>query len=181
MVSKQKIIIPDAQVIIDLHTQALWRSVIHAFDVGVTPVILKESIFYRDLQGVRQPIMLSKDIEAQLVKEIPANIGQLITLNELLIPTIQAPLDAGELEAIAFLKSQENDDYIFCSGDALAVKYIGALGLRHRSVSLEKLLAQKNIKAHLENKYSERIFQKMLSEGFRDSEFLLRQIEPILA
>jgi hypothetical protein len=174
MPDKQKIIIPDAQVIIDLHRIALWSPVVHAFDVGVTPVILNESLFYKDSQGARKPILLRKDIDAQLIREIQTTVDQLAALHGLLKPTIQSPLDPGELEAIAFLKSQKKDDYIFCSGDALAVKYVGALGLRYRSISLQKLLEQKNIKVILENKYSDGIFQKMLNEGFRDSTFLLR-------
>ncbi len=175
MASKQlKIILPDAQVIIDLFRNSLWRQIVEAFDIGVTPIILQESQFYKDSYGKKQSICLKNDIAVKSIREIETSIEQIEHLHSLLQPNIHSPLDDGELEAIAFLKSQKHDDYLFCSGDALAVKYVGALGLRHRSISLQKLLEQKNIKIKLEPKYSDDIFQKMLNEGFRDSPFLLR-------
>lgn len=176
MPTKQlKVIIPDAQVIIDLHRISLWKHVIKTFDIGITPIILQESCFYKDDCGKKQPIWLKGDIEAKSIREIETSIDQITFLYALLQPNMQSPLDAGELEAIAFLKSQKLDEHLFCSGDALAVKYMGALGLRHRSISLQKLLEQRGIKTKLEHKYSDNVFQKMLDEGFRDAQFLLRK------
>ncbi len=175
MAIKQKIILPDAQVIIDLHRTSLWRHITQTFDIGVTPIILQESRFYRDISGNRKPIDLQSDIKGKLIREIKTSIEQIQLLHTLLHPNIQSPLDAGELEAIAFLKSQKLEEHLFCSGDALAVKYLGALGLRQRSISLQKLLEQKGIKTNLEPKYSDSLFQKMLNEGFRDAQFLLKK------
>jgi hypothetical protein len=174
MAKQLKIIIPDAQVVIDLHRVSLWKPVTQAFAIGVTPIILQESRFYKDDQGQKHPIHLQNDIAAKLIREIETSIEQIKLLHSLLLPTIHSPLDEGELEAIAFLKSQKQDDYLFCSGDALAIKYIGALGLKHRAISLQKLLEQRNIKARLERKYSDHVFEKMVGEGLRDAHFLLR-------
>lgn len=169
-----KIIIPDAQVIIDLHRASLWKHVIQTFDIGITPIILQESRFYKDVSGVRHPISLESDVLETRIRVIETSIKQIDCLYKLLHPNIQDPLDNGELEAIAFLKSQKTDDYFFCTGDALAIKYLGALGLRHRSISLQKLFDQRAIQSKLEYKYSEKMFQKMLDEGFRDAGFLLK-------
>ena len=171
---KKIIIIPDAQVIIDLYRIALWGHVTHSFDIGVTPIIIMESRFYRDASGAKQPICLMQEIESKTIQKIETSIEQITLLHDLLRSGMQHPLDAGELEAIAFLKSQKLDDYIFCSGDALAIKYIGALGLRHRAISLQKLLEKRSIKAKLEHKYSDSVFQMRLNEGFRDAKFLLK-------
>jgi hypothetical protein len=170
---RSKIIIPDAQIIIDLHSSSLWKHIIQTFNIGITPIIVQESRFYKDGQGKKMPILLKDAIEAKSIRAIKTSVEQIAHLYTFLHPNIQSPLDPGELEAIAFLKSQKTDDHIFVSGDALAIKYIGALGLRHRSISLQKLFEQRGIKTKLEHKYSESRFQTMLDEGFRDSQFLI--------
>ncbi len=172
---RSKIIIPDAQVIIDLHRLSLWKHVIRTFDIGITPIIVQESRFYKDSQEKKIPILLKDDIEAKSIRVIETSMGQIAHLYTFFHPNIQSPLDPGELEAIAFLKSQKVDDHLFVSGDALAIKYIGALGLRHRSISLQKLFELRGIKAKLEHKYYDSRFQTMLDEGFRDSQFLIRK------
>ena len=61
---KQKIIF-DANVIIELHKFSLWKPVTHACNAAVTSIIKREVRYYKDLEGYKKPIELSKDIESQ--------------------------------------------------------------------------------------------------------------------
>jgi len=174
--STPKIILLDAQAIIDLHSWTLWKRLTHNCEVGVSSIIRQESRFYKNAQGHKLPIDLQPDIEASKVLQIEVASEKMKALVKKLNPAFLPALDEGELEAIAFLFGLEpKDPYYFCTADGLAIKCLGALGLRNRSLSLEELFKQLRITYFLPPKYSKAFFDKMLQEGFRDGHLYLRR------
>lgn len=164
-----KIFLLDAQAVIDLHAWSLWKRLTHSCQIALSSVIKQEVRFYKDSQGQKLPIDLDPDIAANRIEviEVPGdNVASLVaTLNPAFLPA----LDEGELEAIAFLYSLRlKEPYYFCTADGLAIKCLGALGLRHCSLSLEALLQQVKISYSLPSRYSKAYFDRMLQEGFRD-------------
>ncbi len=170
------IILLDAQVIIDLHAWSLWKRLNHACIIGVTSIIKREARFYKDGQGQKQSIVLKPDIEAGLIREIEVANKDVSSLGGVLNPNFLPSLDVGELETIAFLYcSNQKNQYHFCSADGLAIKCLGAIGLRQHAISLEDLFDQLRINFALPQKYSKVFLKKMLGEGFRDSHLYLQK------
>ena len=170
-----KIILLDAQAIIDLHALSLWKRLTHACDIGITSIIKREARFYKNEEGQKQAIVLKPEIDAK-IREIEVSNEDILALGRALNSSFLPSLDDGELEAIAFLYcSKEKQRYRFCSADGLAIKCLGALGLRHHSISLEKLFEQLSINHNLPQRYSNSFFEKMLGEGFRDSHLYLQK------
>ncbi len=83
---RSKIIIPDAQIIIDLHSLSIWKHVIQTFNIGITPIIVQESRFYKDGQGKKMPILLKEAIEAKSIRAIETSMEQIAHLYTFLHP-----------------------------------------------------------------------------------------------
>ena len=167
--STPKIVLLDAQAIIDLHSWSLWKRLVQSCDIGVSPIIKQEAKFYKDNHEQKKTINLNPDIEAKRIHEIDVASASISSLVAKLSPSFLPALDDGELEAIGFLDSlQRKEPYYFCTADRLAIKCLGALGLRQRSLSLEELFIQHKIAHSLPQHYSKSFFDKMLQEGFRD-------------
>lgn len=163
----------DAQAIIDLHAWGKWKTLIHACNIGVTSIIKKETKYYK-LQEKKRSIDLNIDIKAGLIQEIEVSNGDLIRLREILNPPFSLSLDSGEQEAIAFIFGVKRD-FRFCSADGLAIKCLGALGLRNNSVSLEEVFEQKKINYKLPRQYSKNFSESMLAEGLRESHLYVQR------
>jgi hypothetical protein len=158
----------DANAIIELHQFSLWNPIIHACQAVVTPIIRHEVKFYKDAEGQKQPINLSKDIEDQKIEEISVSLEIYNALQHVLTASFLEGIDEGEREALAFLHSSRQSSYLFCTGDLLAIKCLGVLGLK--GVSLQDLLEQFKIGSnrHYKN-HSRELFEKMLNRGLVES------------
>lgn len=168
MSKKKKLL--DANVIIKLHQNSLWKSVIHSGQIAITPIIRREVKFYRDKLGEKKPINLSEDIASKKIEEIEVSLETFTSLPMFLKDSILDGIDDGEREAIAFLHANKRKEtYLFCTADQLAIKCLGVLGLSHFGISLQELLDSIKIKSHFLHKdvtYCKTHFDKMLSEGF---------------
>lgn len=165
-----RIFLLDAQAVIDLHAWSLWMRLTHSCQIALSSVIKQEVRFYKDQQGQKQPIQLETDISTQRIEILEVSSDKVASLVSILNPAFLPALDEGELEAIAFLYSlRPKEPYYFCTADGLAIKCLGALGLRHCSLSLEALFTLVKINHPLPPRYSKAYFDKMLQEGFRDS------------
>ncbi len=163
-------IIPDANAIIDLHRLSLWKPVVHACQIAVTPIICREAAFYKDNHGQKKAIDLSQDIASRTIEELLVPLEIFRSLQTVLKDCFLDGIDAGEREAIAFLHTHRNKGYhLFCTADLLAIKCLGVLGMRYQSISLEELLEKTHLKANCPSRYSKRTFEKMLGEGSQEA------------
>ncbi len=169
--SKQKILF-DANIIIELHQLSLWDSVLQACHGAVTPIILREARFYRDSQGQKLPINLNKDVVDQKIEELSVSIETYNALQNVLRDSFLEGIDEGEREAIAFLHAfRENNPYLFCTADQLAIKCLGVLNLECQGIALQDLFESIGIKVNPGLKrHSRLLFEKMLNEGAQESE-----------
>lgn len=170
---KQKVIF-DANVIICLHKFSLWNQITHACNAAVTPIIKHEARFYKDEQGCKKSIELSRHGEPQMVEEIPVSLGDFASLNSILNDFFLQSIDAGEREAIGFLyNTRQTNQYLFCTADMLAIKCLGVLGLRYHGISLQELFDKLTINlnplGNAIHTHSKKLFDRMLNEGFQES------------
>jgi len=104
----------------------------------------------------------------QKIEEISVSVEMYNALQNVLTASFLEGIDDGEREAIAFLYStREGSAYLFCTGDRLAIKCLGILGLC--GISLQELLEKLKIGAdlHLQT-HSRALFEKMLSKGLQE-------------
>jgi hypothetical protein len=171
--SKQKILF-DANAIIKLHQFSLWNQVIHICHAVVTPIIRRESKFYKNEFGQKMEINLCAEIDSKKIEEIQVPLEMFNSISEVLRDSFLEGIDAGEREAIALLyATRQKNAYRFCTLDRLAIKCLGVLGLGVQGISIEEILLAHKLKSKLLNENlkscSKEAFKRMLSEGFEET------------
>jgi len=122
-----KLVLLDADVIIDLFRLGLWNQVINNTSIVIPAIISQESYYYLDKNGIR------KYIDLRLYKDkISILSGEEVTAEDIAI--IKNKFDtyntgreihSGELEALAIIAN--NKDYMFCTADAAAIFALASL------------------------------------------------------
>jgi len=159
---KFRLLILDANVIIEVHKHGFWSSLINQFDIHINSIVIhNEAHFYEDDQGQRHDINLETDVKSKKVTEIEATPEQISALTDLVNENLLNRIDAGEQEALALLLSGDDNDYKYCAGDTRAIKALASLSLATHGVSLEEVLTsigQKNKFPH--PSYSKKAFDQ---------------------
>ena len=154
----RKLLLLDADVIIDLHTLGLFGKIRKAYDICLTRAVFEEAIYYKkggkkiDINIKNATIIDDVDLESlrkvqRVAKE--ARLG----------------IDPGESTSIAYL-IQTDEQITFCSCDKAAIKLISYMELEQQSISLEKVL--RNAGYHEKDLYPrhlEKTFKVAVKEG----------------
>ena len=158
----KKLLLLDADVVIDLHSLDLFDKLAKAYDIKVTQEVLKEAKWY-PRRGKKIPIKIKNKVS--IVKNIRINF-----IHEVYSEAREARLaiDNGEATSIAFM-IQEEEDIKFCACDGAAITLLSFMGLEQKAVSLEKVLREsghhrKLYPRHLDSKFKDYVKQgKVLS------------------
>jgi hypothetical protein len=155
----KKLLLLDANVIIDLHTLGLFEKIAKTYDVHVTRTVFGEAKFFkRDGRG--QKINISDKVT------VVDDVG-LDSLNSVRTEAEEAGLtiDPGELESIAFLSNTE-EEIAFCTCDKAALTLISYIELEKRSISLEQAAKIAGLRReHLLLRHSDKRFKECIKEG----------------
>jgi len=156
-------ILPDADVIIDLHRLNVWNNVIAKNKIYISSIILRQEVhFYEDCNGIRHYIDLLKNA-GSLFQEISISAEDLKIFSQQFDRVFEGELHSGEKEALKIL--QDNNDFLFCTCDKAAIKAIALLGKKEQGISFEKLLKSSGLTKKIELKHTEKYFRKYLDEG----------------
>jgi len=161
-----KLVLLDADVIIDLFRLGLWNQVINNISIVIPPIISQESYYYLNESGIKRYFDLTryKDKISILGGEEVTAENITIIKNKFDAYNTGREIHAGELEALTIIAN--NSDYLFCTTDTAAIFALAALGLSERGKSLEELLKSKSISTKkLEYKHTKKKFRKILVEG----------------
>ena len=153
-----KLLLLDADVIIDLHILGLFEKIRKAYDICLTRNIFEEARYYKK-DGVRRDIDI-KDVT------IIENID-LESLRKVQREAKEAMLaiDPGESTSIAYL-DQTEEEITFCSCDQAAIKLISYMELEQKSISLEKALRGAGYhEKRLYSRHLEKTFKVSVKEG----------------
>ena len=153
----------DADIIIHLHRAGLWEAIVTAYQVVIPSIIIDEARFYLDDQERRHPIDLLAQVEARRITQLSASIDELAALCRCLSSDLLEGLHPGELEALALVLSGRYAQGRLCSGDALALTTLSALGYEQRGVSLEEVLQA--IGSSLDRRLRENRRRRMTGQG----------------
>lgn len=136
----ERLLLLDADVIINLNSLNLWNGVIKNHEVYVGSTVARiEVTHYPDSQ--RQPISLNliPQIDNGAIKEISASAQDLKILTDKLRLS-KIGLDPGELESIAIIAENKLEGLKICVIDKSAIMALSYLELDGKAISAEEVL-----------------------------------------
>ncbi len=154
-----KLLLLDADVIIDFHRLGLWKQITKICEVYASSTVLhNETYFYENETG-------RHIIDINNIKEVSAKPQEIAQLSKKFDPSYLT-IDAGELESLTILYKQKG--YIFCTCDRSAIIALSLIGLIENGISVENLIKRNGLSVkNLEPKHSEKRFRDCLNEGSR--------------
>lgn len=149
----KKLLLLDADVVIDLHTLGLFEKVAKSYDLKVTREVLRETKYY--LKGNKKiPIDIRKMVTT--IEDVDVNFLKKVVLEE---KEARLRVDQGEATSIAYIV-QEVEEITFCTCDRAAITLMSYMELEHKAVSMEAVLRsaghyKKLLPRHLESHFKE--------------------------
>lgn len=158
------LLLPDADVVIDLHSLNLWDRITRIHKVYIPSIILHKEVYrYPDSRGDYHTIQLENQI-GKTITEISCEADDLLEFSQRFDFTFQTEIHEGEKEALILLKKK--DQLRFCTCDKSAIIALALLDLVDRGISFEKLLKISGISTRqLEYKHTEKYFRHWAREG----------------
>ena len=127
---KSRLVILDANVIIEAFRWNIWNALMAQYDIHITPIVLKNEVYhYEDINGQQVPIDLDSHVASGKVKEISATSTEIASLEAKVNKNFLDRIDDGEKEALALLLTGRFDDFRYCTGDTRAIKALASLDL----------------------------------------------------
>lgn len=157
-----KLLLLDADVIIIAHEIGVWDKLVEMCSVSVTETIITEANLWFDEDGGQHVIDLESYVKQGKIESISVEFSKVRRFRKRFSPAYLDRMDPGESETLAFVDSSD-DEWLYCSGDAIVFNVLGCLAKGHQAISLEEVLRQCGIGipsrgdlAHLTKEYRER-------------------------
>lgn len=149
----KKLLLLDADIIIDLHTLGLFGNLSNAYQLYVTKKVFDEAKYYKK-DGVKWRI----DIKDRVTIVEDIDIENLKQVNEE-ARNAMLQIDSGEATSIAYLL-QTDLDITFCICDKAAIQLVSFMDLDRKCISLEKALSAAG--------HHKSLYQKHLISSFKE-------------
>jgi len=165
--SRLKLLILDANVVIHLHEFGIWAKLIAVCDVHLPGTVVGEADFY-EAGGERQYIDLSDDIKQGRVQVFDVELAKIKAFRDQFDLRYVDGLDDGETEALAFL-CDSKESFLISSGDAIVYRVLGRLNRSDQGISLDEILKQVGLqRSQLPWSCSKKFREKYTGEGAVD-------------
>jgi len=129
----KRLLLLDADVVIDLHSLGLFEKICRAYDVYVTQEVYEEATYFKK-GGSKKTINIADKVV--VIKNVDLeDLGKV----EKEAKEARLVIDPGESTSIAYI-NQTEERMTFCSCDKAAIKLISYMELEQKSISLEKAL-----------------------------------------
>lgn len=154
----RKLLLLDADVVIDLHTLGLFGKISKAYCVCLTRSVFEEARYYKK-DGAKIEIDIKdaaiiEDVDFESLKKVQTEAKE-----------ARLGIDPGESMSIAYLIQTEKE-ITFCTCDRAAIKLISYLELEQKSISLEKALKITGYhEKRLYPRHLEKTFKAAVKEG----------------
>jgi predicted nucleic acid-binding protein len=154
----RRLLLLDADVVIDLHVIGLFGKVANAYALQVTEEVFEEAIYYR--KGGRK---VRIDIEGTVgvIRNVSLDSLRRVQMEAREARTI---IDPGEATSIASLLERK-EDLVFCTFDKAAIKLVAFMQLESRSISLETALRNAGIHRPLFPRHLDKTYKESIKEG----------------
>jgi len=176
MTPRPRLIIPDADVVIDLHKLGAWESFIETYQVHIAEYVLTEEVLFYpasrtclspepdDYYEEKRPINLADDIEAGKVIRIDPSASELHAIEEEAKRYGAPDIDDGEKHTIAAVHGDESG-LIACLKDKAAIEYAGLIGLAERCISIEAALNNCGLTKTLSGSQTDEVFKRIIASA----------------
>ncbi len=164
---KFRLLLLDANVVIEISRHALWDEVVARCDVHLARTVIDEAQFFEDENGARHYIDLTAHIEGQAITVFDLTPSDLTSLRQSFDPVYFEKLDPGETESLGHLLRQP-DDCSICSSDAIVYRVLGNLQRSEQGVSLEELLNAIGLGRKLSWKFTRGFRDEWTKKGFTE-------------
>jgi hypothetical protein len=128
----------DADVIIDLLSLDVFDRLANSHEIFAASTVIDEVRFFKRSDGKHSVDLQQQYVSNGRVKELSASPDEIKEVLTKLPAINHENIDPGELESLAILSREE--DLIFCSCDAAAIRALPFLDLSDRGISVESLL-----------------------------------------
>lgn len=153
----KRLLLLDADVVIDLHSLSLFEKICRAYDIYVTQEVYEEVTYFKkdgskNTINIADKVIVIKDVDLEGLEKV-----------EKAAQEARLVIDPGESTSIAYINQTE---MTFCSCDKAAIKLISYMELEQKSISLERAL--RGIGYHKRNLYPrhyEKTFKICINEG----------------
>lgn len=166
MARKPRLLLIDAGAVFAALRYDAWEPLLAAYHVLVPSTIVRvEAIFFVDREGRRIAIDLPAQVEAGRIEEVEVSAADVAAMKRRFTPEFRERLDEGELEAIAYLVSREEDDLRFVTADGPAIQATVMVDPDSRVISLEAVLELCGFARPLPLRFSREFVKKHSEEG----------------
>jgi hypothetical protein len=147
----RKLLLLDADVVIDLHVLGLFGKISKAYDICLTRNVFEEAGYYKkdgtEIDIDIKDVTIIENVDLESLRKVQREAKE-----------ARLGIDPGESTSIAYL-IQTEEEMTFCSCDQAAIKLISYMELEQKSISLENTLrstgyhGKKLYPRHLENTF----------------------------
>lgn len=145
---KSRLLLLDANIVIELHKLSLWSALLEKFEVSLTGKVLAEVQHWPEVdelafdpshREIRNVIDLTKDINSGELNVIDVPLSIVADFANRFDPTYEREIHGGERESLAFLCAT-NTPWLISSSDRVVFRVLGRLQRGEQGISLEELL-----------------------------------------
>lgn len=164
--SRLKLLILDACVVIQLHEIGRWDDIVKRCDVYLSDVVAMREVRFDDAHGVL--IDLTPAIQSGEITTFSITEQDIENFRNRFDSDYLGVIDDGEAESLAFLFSSD-DDFLISSADRIVYRVLGNLHRGEQGISLEEILNRLGSTASkLPRQYS-RVFREQWTDtGFQE-------------
>jgi hypothetical protein len=169
-VKRLKLLLLDANIIIELHEMGIWEQVVDLCDVHVSEYIINHEALHFYENGNKNKIHsinLSPDVGAGKITTFAVDKKTVLEFKQSFEKSYFDILDAGEVESLAYLVNS-SQPYCICSGDKIVYRVLGSLYLSDRGISLEEIFQTIGYSQKVKHQYSRSFREALSAEGFAD-------------
>jgi len=167
-VKKLRLLLLDANVVIEISRHALWDPVVDRCEIHLARTVIDEAVYFLDDDGFQRGIDLRPYIEAGSIKVFDLVPSDLETLRSRFDPTYFEKLDPGETESLAYLLQQHEMSCMISSTDKIVYRILGNLNRAEQGISLEEILKRIGLGRALSREFSRDYRRQWTQRGFED-------------
>ncbi len=166
MRKKFRLLLLDANVVIELFRQSIWDQVIDRCDVYLSRTVAEiEAHFYETEDGERHDFDLLPYGTDGRVAVFDVMPSEAVSFRNQFDLSYVEKLDAGETESLAYLLGIA-ENALICSADKIVYRILGNLRISDRGVSLEEVLGEVGLGRALQYQFTRAYREKWTRRGF---------------
>lgn len=164
---KFKLLLLDANVVIQTFTLGLWAKLIERCNVWLAATVVQEAAFFTTEDGTSHTIDLSQDLAENRVSEFELTPSELSEFRSSFDPSYLEKLDDGETESLAHLVNS-TERFLICSADKIVYRILGNLKRSEQGISLEEVLLQVGLGVALPRPFTKSYRKECTARGFEE-------------